>query len=652
MKKYFIKTISILLVVTVLFGVTPHSAAAFGLPDSTDISIGALNVVNYVLSGILSMENALLALLGKMADTVMQPQPMLSAPIVLKGWGITRDFANMFFILILLAIALSFILFPRFQIKQALPRLLLVALLINFSLPIAGIFIDFANIFTSYFLGQAASGSNFSEIIAEKVNLSNIYDLTTTQPSTEVKLDLAQQAFKTQLFGIFFIGIMIFIFLALGVMFLLRTAWLYFLLILMPMVLLISVLPAGKSYFSQWSHKFFQWTFFAPISTFFLFLSVALFNDILIGSSSKDAMAQVASPIGVNILSEIYNYITITMLLLGSLAAGNALGVKTAGVTNRMLKYGGKAIRGGWSGVKYGKSAIDRARERYGKPASQKYEEEAKKSTALGGVINTFRANRLYKKSARLKEKVPEVLSAAEKKQAETGPADLLLANINKPGLSARRKSELEGIAAKRGILNSINKETGEIDKEKTKTIVSESYDRAKRVGNKSALTALAGAHPEIVAEKRKIEIESMSPVQLQRTYGTGSKEEAKENVENFVYAQMSLEDIENKWKHASGAEKDIIVLRRFINGMTMKQAEALESRGQVTGFTGRMDSLLKGNLKAFESIEQAEKILESSEKAKTRYEKAKRKYESSPSRTINARPELDQVPEKFRKNQ
>jgi len=281
MVKFFSpKFIVILLFVSIaVFGVTANISFA-----QLDIVATLLSGVNLLLLLILNIENSILALSGSLVDFLMQPTSILDQEIVADGWRISRDFANMFFVLILLAIALSFILFPRFQIKQALPRLLLVALLINFSLPIAGIFLDFANVFTSFFLNAATSGSgSITGNLADTLRLTET--LSVLSENTDLtQLDLNQQAFKTLVFGIIFVGMMILIFASLAIMFLFRIGWLYMLLILLPIVLVASILPAGSKYFGQWSSRFFQWTFFAPVATFFIYLSVVSFESVLVGT--------------------------------------------------------------------------------------------------------------------------------------------------------------------------------------------------------------------------------------------------------------------------------------------------------------------------------------------------------------------------------
>ncbi len=573
MKKHFIKTISILLIAVMFFGLTPSFAKA-------GIGTDTLNVINgYILYPIMNMESTVLGLVGELVNYTMQPQSILGATIVLKGWTITRDFANMFFILILLAIALSFILFPRFQIKQALPKLLLVALLINFSLPIAGVFIDFANVFTRYFLDQAAEGGKLTELIANKLDITNLYALATIEPSTAVKLDLAQQAFKTLLFGIFFMGLLIFIFFALALMFLLRTGWLYILLILLPMVLLLSVLPAGKSYFSQWTSRFFQWTFFAPIATFFIFLSIATFSDVLIGSTAKETMAAVADPTGINILKEIYNYIIITMLLLGSLTVANSMGIKTAGAAMGMIKGGGKMIRGGITG------GITRA----GISGAGSTARGLRLDKRLSGLANltkyfppfvggAYATRKLTGGATALQQQKTKSgeLSDKEKKQAELMTESQLMTNVKAGGYKSHTWA---AIAAKKGMLK-VRKSDGSVDDEATTELTKEALVHAKKFGDIESVQAIEKSDHRLAIENKEAEIDKMEGTKLMQEYGTTDKDTAKQQAKRKIYKKMSDEDVEKIWDRLKPEAQQELVVGKIDSGMSMNQVKNIIDRG------------------------------------------------------------------------
>ena len=78
------------------------------------------------------------------------------------GWSIVRDFVNMFFILILIIIGLSTSLqVETYRWQKTLPRLVAVALLINFTPVVLGVFIDGANMMMNYFVSSLAQESVF-----------------------------------------------------------------------------------------------------------------------------------------------------------------------------------------------------------------------------------------------------------------------------------------------------------------------------------------------------------------------------------------------------------------------------------------------------------------------------------------------------------
>jgi len=71
----------------------------------------ALDIVNGILNGLMQVVGWVLGAIGSLTNYLIAPSPITTSTLVLVGWTITRDFANMLFILILLGIALDFILF-------------------------------------------------------------------------------------------------------------------------------------------------------------------------------------------------------------------------------------------------------------------------------------------------------------------------------------------------------------------------------------------------------------------------------------------------------------------------------------------------------------------------------------------------------------
>ncbi|MEI6659929.1 MAG: hypothetical protein WCK91_00720 [bacterium] len=74
------------------------------------------------------------------------------SPFVVQGWGVVRDFVNMFFIFVLLYVAISTILgIHGFKTKEMIINIVIVGLLINFSLFATQVIIDASNILARVF---------------------------------------------------------------------------------------------------------------------------------------------------------------------------------------------------------------------------------------------------------------------------------------------------------------------------------------------------------------------------------------------------------------------------------------------------------------------------------------------------------------------
>jgi len=111
---------------------------------------GALLFISDFVSTILSTFFGLIIYLeAQIIDYLLSSNnfSFINAPIVKIGWTLTRDLANMLFILILLIIAFATVLrMESYGMKRLLPKLIMVAILINFSLVFAGfVIVAFAN---------------------------------------------------------------------------------------------------------------------------------------------------------------------------------------------------------------------------------------------------------------------------------------------------------------------------------------------------------------------------------------------------------------------------------------------------------------------------------------------------------------------------
>jgi len=196
------------------------------------------------------------------------------APTVILGWTMVRDVANMFFVVILLAIAFGTILgLDQYEWKKLTVKLVLAAIFINFSKLIAGIIIDAAHIFTITFLNAivATAGGNI-------INMFGLDKMMTfagsamNNPSGEglmmKVLGGSVAAFLFSFIALLTIG-------AYAAIMLSRMLVLWVLIILSPLAYLMSVLPATKKYASEYWQEFIKYVIAGPVMVFFLWLAFA-----------------------------------------------------------------------------------------------------------------------------------------------------------------------------------------------------------------------------------------------------------------------------------------------------------------------------------------------------------------------------------------
>jgi len=196
-------------------------------------------------------------------------------PIIQTGWVITRDLANIGIAVGLLIIGLATILqIESYQAKKTLPRLIAVALLINFSPLILGIIVDGSNILMRYFLGDFIDYSAFYtayESMTDTIKQAWNQVLSVQDPQ-EVNLTPLGRSIALIAFG-FIAGFVLLIF---SFLFIFRHLAIWILTILSPLAFLFYIFPSTKGYFKKWWQEFLNWSFIGFTAAFFLYLSLKI----------------------------------------------------------------------------------------------------------------------------------------------------------------------------------------------------------------------------------------------------------------------------------------------------------------------------------------------------------------------------------------
>src|SRR3989338_7003931 len=294
-------------------------------------------------------------------DYIISPNnfSLVDTPIVKIGWGITRDIANMFFILILLIISFATVLrIKSWAISQLWWKVVVAALLINFSLVIAGFVIDFANILTAFFLNGITGGGSFGTIttkLAASMQILNFYNPANPTGVLSGAMQFGASSIAAVvgiLLSVIGMVITVFVFGAAMIFLIVRILHLWLLLIFAPIVWMLWILPATSSYFSQWWNAFLKWTFFAPIFVFMIYLSLSIFDATgqfnpkvfeafpAVWREAPTGISQVGMP------AAIFQWILVIAMMFGSLIVAQKCGVMGAAASQKMLTGWGNDAKG------------------------------------------------------------------------------------------------------------------------------------------------------------------------------------------------------------------------------------------------------------------------------------------------------------------
>ncbi|TSD02283.1 MAG: Uncharacterized protein Athens071426_526 [Parcubacteria group bacterium Athens0714_26] len=210
---------------------------------------------------------------------------ILQSNVVKIGWTVTRDIANLGFVLAIILIALATIIrMESYAMKKTLWKLIVAALLINFSLVIAGLIIDFGGMLTEFFINKATN-NNPVQLAASLANSFQIQQILI--PKDEGVLQGIVSGLVNNLSGLttmvassFFVAILTIIsaiaMAGLAVMFFVRYIHLTILLILMPLAWLAWIFPNFEGKWKEWWSTFMQWVFFGPMASFAIYLAIAI----------------------------------------------------------------------------------------------------------------------------------------------------------------------------------------------------------------------------------------------------------------------------------------------------------------------------------------------------------------------------------------
>jgi hypothetical protein len=391
MKKYLPHILAVIVVIGIFGFFGAHRAEA-GFFDSF------LDLKQLFADGsyiILTIISKLVALAGYFSDYAIKYSinniNKESLEVVNEGWALSRDVANLFFIFILLYIAIATILqLSGYGMKELLVTVIILALLVNFSLVITKFIIDGSNILAMEFYnklsnieykggGVSPSGTSkpsLSEALVAGINPQTLFNINSATAESKKKVGAgniftnSQDATLIQitlicLFGSALLIVLAFVLFAAGALFAIRTAILWILMIFAPLAFLFMALPATSGYAKQWWKKLFEQSFFAPTYLFLFYFVVKIVSSgsILKGLKGSNSVlsSSFGSPDSANV-ALIFNFAILIVLSVASLVVAKqmgAVGASTVQGWGQSAKkwgqgYAGKMSRrgAGWAAEK------------------------------------------------------------------------------------------------------------------------------------------------------------------------------------------------------------------------------------------------------------------------------------------------------------
>lgn len=287
-----------------------------------------------------------------------------SKKTIREGWTLVRDFLNMFYLLILIFLAIATILrVNRFSDKKLFIFVLFSAFLINFSLPITLVVVDASNLAMSFLFNstcrvwgeQNNNNSCSEEIVIGIFNGAKFEEIIKNESAGENTVPLL---FLETMF--LMLAAIFFFFLAITLIIRYLAFWI--LLVLSPFAIFSFAWPSKSGIgaaWGEWSKKLIHYAAFGPVMLFFIFLT----NYLLKVFESADFTAVGVEGFIAHLISAgavlyllFYGYSLSKSIASGAgdavtkvLDKGQSLAVnslKTMSLYNTATRYGGAAATG------------------------------------------------------------------------------------------------------------------------------------------------------------------------------------------------------------------------------------------------------------------------------------------------------------------
>lgn len=412
---------------TILLALFITSYVSAGFQDMIATMIG------WIIFGIVWALGQLLVLVMEVLVWIAQWSNFIYAPAVVLGWKIVRDICNMFFVVIMIIIAFATILGVKsYRYEALLPKLILMAIMINFSKMICGLLIDVSQVVMLTFVNsfKEVVGSNLTKMLG----IDAMMDINVDDKTADITLWSILGSYILAL--IYVIVALITLVTMVGIL-AMRIVMIWIYVVLSPAAYLLGAFPAGKSYNETWWKDFTKNLIVGPILAFFIWLSFAALGtgtgtensgvgkDSELRPATSTALTKAGSP------DNMLNFIISIAMLYGGLMITQQVGGAAGGMAGKGMAAVNKGVAAG--------AALGTAAAVFGK---RKTLSGARRAGAMAktGLVG---ADRLLGAGA------DKVASGVFKKKSNLGSKGLLATAgglaVNSPGMAGRYISRKVG---------------------------------------------------------------------------------------------------------------------------------------------------------------------------------------------------------------
>jgi len=428
-----------------------------GFPTPSDLVlgmfVGILNIVMWLASIVVWIAGLFFDLTLKISIIDFHKYANMAG--ITTGWTISRDIINIFFIFILLYIAIATILqIAGYGIKDLLVKVILIALLVNFSGVVTKVIIDASNVVAVEFYSKITAEADISSVLMQGLKLQTVYKsydtpiVDSTPDPTDQGVPGGEQMSTSGLIvgmlgGTLLMLVTSFVLFAAGLLFLIRTITLLFLIILAPLAFAGMILPVTSAHSKKWWSTLFSQSFFAPAYMFMIYLVFMIISkNSLAEAIGMEEGAGLMDAVFKGSINTLVYFIILIGLMVGSLIVAKSMGAVGA---STVMKWGDTARKWGqgYAGkkTKHGAGFIAEKTLSY---ANEKDKEGKFKNPKISGAMRRIPlAGRGLAKASSWREQQLKTKEDKYKKQyGSYSEAGLATASGIQDGLTARTLKE------------------------------------------------------------------------------------------------------------------------------------------------------------------------------------------------------------------